>query len=116
MPIIDEYLNKVTPAQKAELERIRKVVNNVAPEAVEVISYGMPAFQYKGKYLIGFYVYKNHMSLFPTAKPIESLKSKLTKYKLSKGTIQFTLDNIVPDTIIRSLLLYRIDDIDKLSE
>ena len=106
--------NKITTPQKTELQRIRKIVNAVVPEVTETISYGIPTFKYKDKYLIGFYVYKNHISLFPTAEPINALKSKLGKYKLSKGTIQFTLDNIIPETLIRSLLLYRIDGIDKL--
>lgn len=113
MSIIDEYLDKLAPPQKEELSRIRKIVNATIPEAIETISYGMPAFNYKGKYLIGFYVYKNHMSIFPTSRPIEELKSKLTDFKLSKGTIQFTLNNTVPETIIRKLLLSRIEGIDK---
>jgi uncharacterized protein YdhG (YjbR/CyaY superfamily) len=113
MSVIDEYLDKITAPQKAELQRIRKIVNAVVPEATETISYGMPAFKYKDKYLIGFYVYKSHISLFPTPEPINSLKSKLGNYKLSKGTIQFTLDNTIPETLIRSLLLYRIDNIDR---
>ena len=114
MSVIDEYLNKLAPPQKEELERIRKIVISAVPEAVEIISYGIPTFQYKGKYLIGFYVYKNHMSLFPTSKPIEVLKSKLNDFKLSKGTIQFTLAKKIPEPVIRNLILYRIDQIDNL--
>jgi uncharacterized protein YdhG (YjbR/CyaY superfamily) len=113
MSVIDEYFAKLDEANRAELERIRKIVNATVPEAEEVISYGMPAFRYKSRYLIGFYVYKNHLSLFPTSKPIESLKNKLDDYKLSKGTIQFTLDNIIPESIIRKLLLYQIENIDR---
>lgn len=96
MSVVDGYLAKIEAPQKAELERIRKIINTTVPEAEETVSYGMPAYKYKGKYLIGFYVYKKHMSLFPTSKPIESLKSKLGNFKLSKGTIQFTPDNAIP--------------------
>ena len=114
MTVIDEYLDKLAPPQKEELQRIRDVVNKTVPEATETISYGIPTFQYKGKYLIGFYVYKNHMSLFPTPKPIESMKNKLGDYKLSKGTIQFTLAKLIPEPVIRNLILYRVDQIDNL--
>ena len=63
----------------------------------------------------GFYVYKNHISLFPTAEPINALKSRLGDFKLSKGTVQFTLNNTIPEAIIRKLLMYRIEGIDRLS-
>lgn len=113
MTVIDDYFEKISYKESAELERIRRIVKTTIPEAEEVVSYGMPGFKYKGKYLIGFYTFKNHLSLFPTAKPINSLKSKLNNFKLSKGTIQFTLDNTIPESIIRKLILYRIDDIDR---
>lgn len=116
MSVIDDYLMKLDSATRQELERIRKIVTTTVPEVEEVIDYGMPAFKYKGKYLIGFHVFKNHMSLFPTAEPINAMKSKLSGFKLSKGTIQFDLNNKVPETIIRSLVLYRLDAIDKQTE
>ena len=113
---IDAYISaQPLPLQKT-LEDIRTTIRKAAPEAEECISYGMPAFKYKGQYLIGFHVFKNHMSLFPTALPISAMKNKLAGFQISKGTIQFTLDNPIPDSIIRNLLLYKIDSIDKLAE
>jgi uncharacterized protein YdhG (YjbR/CyaY superfamily) len=116
MTVIDEYLEKIEETKRNELERIRRVIKATVPEADEVIDYGMPAFKYKGQYLIGFHVFKNHMSLFPTALPISAMKTKLTGFQISKGSIQFTLANPIPDAIIRNLLLYKIDSIDKLVE
>lgn len=114
--VIDTYLNTLEPAQKDELQRIREIVHNTVPEVDETIDYGMPAFKYQGKYLIGFYVYKNHMSLFPTAEPINSIKSLLGGFEISKGTIQFSMTNTIPEPLIRKLLLYRIDGIDRAAE
>lgn len=116
MSVIDEYLNELQPPQKDELSRIRKIIIATVPEAEEAISYGMPEFKYKGKYLIGFSVFRDHMSLFPTPSPINALKSRLGNYKLSKGTIQFSLGNTIPESLIRNLILYRIDEIDRLAD
>jgi len=113
MSIIDDYLEKVTGPQRAELERVRRVVKEVVPEAKEVISYGMPGFKYNNKYLVGFAAFKDHMSLFPTSGPVEALKEKLGKFELSKGTIQFTLDNPLPDSLIQEILSQRLADISK---
>ena len=104
MSMIDEYLSQVTPAQKAELERVRNIVKEVVPEATEGISYGIPAFKFKGKYLVGFAAFKDHMSIFPGAMPIDLLKNKLGSYTISKGTIQFTLENSLPEALIKEIL------------
>lgn len=104
MSVIDDYLQTAPAPERAELERVRKIVLQTAPEAEEYISYGIPAFKYKGKYLIGFAVFKDHLSLFPTPGPIAALKDKLGGFKLSKGTIQFTLDNALPEPLIQELV------------
>jgi len=113
MSVIDNYLEKVSQPQKAELERIRKIVKQTVPEAEEVISYGMPGFKYNKKYLVGFASFKDHLSLFPTSHPIEVLENKLGNFKLSKGTIQFTPDNPIPKAVIKELVRIRLADIGK---
>jgi len=111
MTVIDEYLQDLPPEQKAQLERIRGIVHQAVPGAEEVISYGMPGFKYKGKYLVGFAAFKDHLSIFPTAAPVEALHNKLGEFKLSKGTIQFTADNPIPESIIKELLAIRLQSI-----
>jgi len=114
MSTVDEYLKNVAAPQLAEYERIRKIVKQVAPEAEEAISYGMPAFKYQGNGVLYFGVFKDHMSIFPGA-PVE-LKDKLEGYKLSKGTIQFTLDKPLPEALIKEILQNRLAAIsEKLS-
>jgi uncharacterized protein YdhG (YjbR/CyaY superfamily) len=46
---VDKYLKSVIEPQRAELERIRRIVRQLVSEAYEVISYGMPGYKYKGK-------------------------------------------------------------------
>jgi len=111
--IISEYLSKVPEPERSVLERIREIVRNTVPEAVEVISYGMPGFKYKGKYMLGFAAFKKHMSFFPTSGPIEKLQDKLKNFKLAKGTIQFSMDNPLPESLINEIVQIRMDEIDK---
>lgn len=111
MDQIENYLQSLKAADRAALERIRNIVHNAVPEAQEAISYGMPAFKFNKKYLIGFAAYKNHLSVFPTPGPIEALKAKLTNFKQSKGAIQFTLENPLPEAIIIQLVQHRLAQI-----
>jgi len=111
MTAIDNYLNKIEPLQRKELERIRNIVKEISPDSVEVISYGIPAFMINDKPLVYFAVFKNHMSLFPTSKPINVLQDRLKEYKISKGAIQFTLEMPLPKQLILDLLSIRLKDI-----
>lgn len=113
MTVIDEYLTKVKSPQKEELERVRKAILKVAPEAEEVITYGMPGFKYQGKYLISFAAFKDHMSIFPGSGAIAQLGAKLSKFKLSKGTVQFTLENPLPETTLKKIVEARIKEINQ---
>lgn len=111
MSTIDEYLKHVKPKQKAELERVRKIIKKLVPDAEETISYGIPTFKYKGKYLIYFAAYKDHMSIFGS---MEKVEDKLTGYELShKGTLRFTEDNPVPEDIIGELVQGRMKEVSK---
>jgi len=105
---INEYLEKVEIKKKLWLEEMRKWIKEEVPEAVEIFSYGMPGFKYKGKYLVGYAAFNDHMSFFPTPEPIEELKDKLGDYKLAKGTIQFTLEKPLSQELISELLRSRV--------
>jgi len=112
MSAVDDYLKNVEEPQRAELERIRSIVKDLVSEAKEVISYRIPGFTYKGKYLMGYAAFHDHLSIFPTSEPIEVLAPKLTGYKLSRGTIQFGLDQPLPEALIRELVGIRVEAID----
>jgi uncharacterized protein YdhG (YjbR/CyaY superfamily) len=111
MSVIDDYLNRFSAPEKAEIEKIRLIVNKFVPEAQEVVTYGMPGFKYKGKYLVAFSVFRDHLGLFPTPGPIETLKDKLTGFKTSKGGIQFTPQKPIPESLIKEILLTRVAEI-----
>lgn len=113
MKTVDEYLQKVTPAQRAEFERIRRIVKQLVPEVEEVISYGIPTFKYKGTYVLYFGAFKRHMSIFPGSALTESVKLELGAYKLAKGTVQFTEANPIPEPILKKIILHRLADIAK---
>ena len=112
MSLIDDYLRNVDDDRRAALERVRRIVSKTVPEAEEVISYGMPGFKYKKKYLFGFAPFKDHMSIFPAAEPLATMADQLKDFKTSKGTIQFTLEKPIPEEIITGLLAIRMKAID----
>lgn len=114
MSQIDQYLKEsASPTQLRELSKIRKIAKQLAPGSEETISYGIPTIKYKGKNLIHFAAFKNHMSLFPGSAPIETLAKKLTKFKISKGTIQFSESNPISPDLVEQIIELRIASIDQ---
>jgi uncharacterized protein YdhG (YjbR/CyaY superfamily) len=105
---VDEYLAGVPEPARSTLNKIRATIRSAAPaEATEGISYGMPAFKYKGP-LIWFAAFSDHCSLFPTAAVIEAFKNELKGFSTSKGTIHFTTEKPLPDALIKKLVKARV--------
>lgn len=99
---IDEYITNFSSEQQNVLQKIRKTVHGVAPEAKEKISYGIPTFTLHGN-LVHFAAYEHHYGFYPGSGPLEALKDKLTGYVTSKGTVQFPADKPVPYDLIKEL-------------
>jgi uncharacterized protein YdhG (YjbR/CyaY superfamily) len=95
------------------LERLRGQIQAAAPEATEYISYGMPAFKYRGKPLAGFAAFKAHCSLFPmSGAVIEANQEALKEYRTSKGTVQFMPEKPLPAALIRRVIKARMAEIE----
>lgn len=113
MTVIDDYLKDIKPSQRAELQRIRNIVKQLVPMAEETISYGVPTFKYHGQLLLHVAAFKGHMSVFPGPEEVEAVKERLSKFKISKGTIQFTESDPIPEDIIKKFVTDRLDSIKK---
>ncbi|MDP4219869.1 MAG: DUF1801 domain-containing protein [Bacteroidota bacterium] len=107
---IDAYLAKQPAKSRAALEKLRRIVKSVAPDAEEVISYGMPAFKFHGM-LVGFAGWKNHAGFYPwNSRTVNEFKTELKGYETSKGAIQFPLDKPIPVTLIKKIVKARMKE------
>ena len=106
---IDEYITGFPENVQIILEKMRKVIQESAPEAEETISYGMPTFKLKGN-LVHFAAYKKHIGFYPTPSGIENFKEELSPYKSSKGAVQFPLDKPIPLDLLRKIVIFRVQE------
>jgi uncharacterized protein YdhG (YjbR/CyaY superfamily) len=104
---VSAYLRAVPRAPRAALQKVRKTIKAAAPEATEVISYGIPIFKHHGM-LVGYAAFKDHCSLFMSTAITKALKKELASYDTSKGTIRFTADKPLPAALVRKLVKARI--------
>ena len=106
---VDEYLENVPEPARATLQKVRTMIRSAAPrQAEECISYGMPAFRYKGA-LVAYAAFKKHCSFFPmSAQLVADFKTELSAYKTAKGTIQFAQDKPLPAALVKKMVKARV--------
>jgi uncharacterized protein YdhG (YjbR/CyaY superfamily) len=108
MSAMDDYLDGLPSEQKDALARVRAVAERTVPEAEEGESYGMPAFLFSGRPLLGFRAAKRHLSVFPfSPEAVEAVRDRLEGFDLSKGTIRFSPDNPLPEDVLVDLVRAR---------
>lgn len=107
--LVDAYLEKVPEPARTTLNKLRADIRKLVPkEATEGISYGMPAFKYKGG-LVGYAAFKSHCSLFPmSGSALEPFADEVAPWKTSKGTLQFPPDKPLPAALLKKIVKARI--------
>ena len=106
---VEGYLAAVPEPALTTLNKIRAIIQSVVPaEATEGLSYGMPAFKYKGP-LFCYAAFSDHCSLFPmSAALIVQCQDELKKFETAKGTIRFPMDKAPSAALIKKLVKARI--------
>lgn len=104
---VDEYIAQFPEEVQHILVKIRALIKELAPEAVEKISYQMPGYYLNGM-LVWFGGHEHYIGFYPTGSGIEAFKTELSRYKWSKGAVQFPLDQPIPYDLIRKIVKFRI--------
>jgi len=104
---ISSYIAGFPDDLQLRLEQVRAAIRQAAPDAEEVISYGMPAFK-QGSVLVYFAGYAHHIGFYPTSSGIAAFKNTISKYKWSKGAVQFPHDKPLPLALIKKITAYRL--------
>lgn len=112
---IDEYIAQFPPEVQEILQTLRRTIKESAPASTEKISYQMPTFALHGN-LVHFAAYKTHIGFYPAPSGIDAFKKQLSKYKGAKGSVQFPIDEPLPNELIREIVKYRVAENMKLAE
>jgi uncharacterized protein YdhG (YjbR/CyaY superfamily) len=106
---VTAHIARIPEPQKSTLLELRKTIQEIIPNAEEVISYGFPGYRLNGKVICGFDAFKNHCSFFPhSSLVIPELEKELANYKTSKGALQFQIDKPLPKRLVKKLIATRL--------
>ena len=104
----DAYIASFTSPVQSRMQSLRKIIKTAAPNAEEVISYGMIGYKYYGM-LVFFAAWQTHIGFYPAGR-LEVFTKELAGYKRSKGTIQFPLDKPLPLRLISRIVKFRVKE------
>jgi uncharacterized protein YdhG (YjbR/CyaY superfamily) len=107
---IDEYINSFPREVRNILQSLRQAIKVEAPQSKETINYQIPTFTLHGN-LVHFAAYKSHIGFYPTPSAITAFKKELSKYKTSKGAIQFPIHQPLPLPLIRKIVAFRVKEV-----
>lgn len=106
---VDEYLADVPEPARTTLGRVRAaILSALPPDAVETISFRIPAYKYKGL-LVGFAAFTTHCTFATMSRPvIEAFARDLEKYVTADTIVRFPFDKPLPAPLIRKIVKARI--------
>lgn len=114
MASVDTYIKDFPEEMQRILHKIRETIHAAIPEADETISYGMPAFKYKGKPVVYFGGWRNHIGFYATPSGNEAFRKELAPYQGAKGSVKFPLDQPMPYDLIEKMARYRLAEVKRL--
>jgi uncharacterized protein YdhG (YjbR/CyaY superfamily) len=111
---VDAFLSALTEDARTALQALRMSIAAAAPEAVEGIGYGVPAFKYRGRPLVSFGAGKNHCAFYVQSPAVmDAHRDDLVGYDTAKGTIRFAPSAPLPDSLVTKLVRARIAETDR---
>jgi len=104
---IEEYLAQLPVDQRRTLMAVRKTIRQVAPDAVESISYGIPTCKQDGRPLIYFSAAKEHLTVHAIDNDLLD-ESARRGFGTGRGSIRFTPERPLPATLLTRIVKARL--------
>ena len=108
---IDDYSKEYSLSKQRIINKLRKAISSVVPNALETMQYGIPTFTLSGKSLVHFAVFEKHVGFYPTPSAVSAFKEELSTHIHANGSIQFSLDKPIPFDMIKRIVLFRVNEI-----
>jgi len=103
---VDAYIQSAGEVARKKLQEVRNSIKEVAPEARESISYGIPYYDYKGR-LAWFGLFTNHIGLYIRPPIIQEHRKELEGYMTTKSAVHLPLDREIPVSLVKKLVRAR---------
>ena len=107
---VTEYILKFPLKVQEKLNQMRETIRANAPEAIESMAYGMPAYKTNKKPLVYFAGYKNHIGFYATPNGHVAFAAELAQFKGGKGSVQFPLTQPLPLQLVADIVQFKLKE------
>lgn len=111
---VDDYIAEFPQEVQKRMRILRRLILDCAPDAVESISYHMPAYKLNKKPFVYFGGFANHIGFYAQPVTHEKFKEELASYKKGKGSVQFPHSKPLPELLIGNMLQFKKEQHNKL--
>ena len=112
---IDEYIAHQPEHVRQKLHELRSIIKRAAPDSYEMLNYKVPAFTLvpggKRDHQIMMAGYAKFVSLYPFPSTMAHFSEELKAYKQGKGSVQFPLNEELPEALILRMVKFRRDEL-----
>jgi len=106
---VEDYIAGLADDRRAGIEELRRTIRAAAPDAGETISYQMPTFTSRGRFLVSYAAFKDHYSLFPASDAVvKALGADLTPFITGRATIRFPARAPIPTDVVARVVTARL--------
>jgi uncharacterized protein YdhG (YjbR/CyaY superfamily) len=108
---IDDYIDQSPDAGRRQLQDLRALCRKGAPEAVEQIKWGHPAYVHPdGVILFMFSGHTAHASFAVTPTTREAFADELGSFRTGKGTVALPYDSALPQNLLHRMIKFRVHE------
>ena len=107
---VDDYIAAAPAAGHEHLERLRRILRDVAPDADEVIKWNAP-FYIEPRYLFSFAAFKAHMAFAPSAETLEAFAKELEGNTTTREYLKIAYHEPLPEDLIRRMAKRRLETV-----
>ena len=104
---IPEYIQAAPREGHPHLRRLYAILKSVAPDAQEVIKWGVPFFV-NPRFVYTFNACKAHLNFAPSPAVLQAFRKELKDYQTTKNFLQIRYDEPLPEALIRKMAKYRV--------
>ena len=105
MPDVDKYLEELSPEREKALTKLRSLIFEVVPDAIESFKYRMPTYEYRGHVLCAFASQKRYMSVYLDTEVVRAHREELEGLSVGKSCVRFKRQEQLPWDTIRAMLV-----------
>lgn len=106
---VDAYIGAQPATVQTLLKRVRRAIRAAAPDALERISYQIPAYKSPNGAVLFFAAWKNHYALYPAkARLLAEFADDLANYEVKGSTIRLPLTGPVPVKLIERIAKFQL--------